>query len=131
MEYIFVGIAGIAGALLRYALGLIVHETWTHSFPLATWIINMTGSFILAFLTTYIFRMKRMPPYAIAAIGTGFIGSYTTFSTFSVETIQLLQANHVVTAGGYIVGSLVGGLLMSFIGFEVGNRLYQMKESRE
>ena len=89
--YIIVGIAGILGALSRYYLGLTIHEFWHHTFPLATLLINLVGCFLLAWLTTYIAKLNILPSDVITGIGTGFIGSFTTFSTFSVETIQLIN----------------------------------------
>lgn len=111
MIYIIVGIAGILGALSRYYLGLTIHEFWHHTFPLATLLINLAGCFLLAWLTTYIAKLNILPSDVITGIGTGFIGSFTTFSTLSVETIQLINhsewgiASYMYHAA-YLVASL-------------------------
>lgn len=121
--YIIVGIAGILGALSRYYLGLTIHEFWQHSFPLATLLINLVGCFLLAWLTTYIARRNILPSEIITGVGTGFIGSFTTFSTFSVETIQLINHSEWSIAFLYVSCSILGGLIMSGIGYTLGDFL--------
>jgi fluoride exporter len=122
MVYILVGAAGTVGALLRYYLGIFAGGWWDYTFPLGTFLANMIGSFTLGLLTTYIFQMKKIHPMGATAIGTGMIGSFTTFSTFSVETVNLLTHSHLFIALIYILGSVFGGLLMSWAGFVIGNQ---------
>ncbi|MFP3381294.1 CrcB family protein, partial [Bacillus sp. SIMBA_069] len=81
---------------------LTIHTFWHHSFPLATLLINLAGCFLLAWLTTYITRLNILPSEVITGIGTGFIGSFTTFSTFSVETVQLINHSEWSTAFLYV-----------------------------
>lgn len=121
--YIIVGIAGILGALSRYYIGLTIHTFWHHSFPLATLLINLAGCFLLAWLTTYIARLNILPSEAVTGIGTGFIGSFTTFSTFSVETVQLINHSEWSTAFLYVSCSILGGLIMSGLGYTLGDFL--------
>lgn len=121
--YIIVGIAGILGALSRYYLGLTIHTSWHHSFPLATLLINLAGCFLLAWLTTYVARRNILPSAIITGIGTGFIGSFTTFSTFSVETVQLINHSEWSTAFLYVSCSILGGLIMSALGYTLGDFL--------
>ncbi|PDY43650.1 fluoride efflux transporter CrcB [Bacillus wiedmannii] len=121
--YIIVGIAGILGALSRYYLSLTIHTSWNHSFPLATLLINLAGCFLLAWLTTYIARLNILSSEVITGVGTGFIGSFTTFSTFSVETIQLINHSEWSIAFLYVSCSILGGLIMSGIGYTLGDFL--------
>ena len=121
--YIIVGIAGILGALSRYYLGLTIHESWHHSYPLATLLINLIGCFLLAWLTTYVARLNILPSEVITGIGTGFIGSFTTFSTFSVETMQLINHSEWSMAFLYVSCSILGGLIMSGFGYTLGDFL--------
>jgi CrcB protein len=118
--YVVVGLAGIVGALLRYYLGLFVSGWWNGLFPLATWLANMIGCFALGWMATYLPRLSRLPSYVATALGTGLVGSFTTFSTFSVETVQLLRASHWGMALFYVFLSLSGGLAMSWLGFRFG-----------
>ncbi|KYD10068.1 fluoride efflux transporter CrcB [Heyndrickxia sporothermodurans] len=120
MQYLFVGIAGILGASLRYLIGIYFNHWWLYDFPLATFLTNMAGSFILGWITTFVPRLKFLHPYMITAIGTGLIGSFTTFSTFSVETVQLVMNAKWAIAIGYVLLSLWGGLLFSWCGFNLG-----------
>ncbi|MED0990082.1 fluoride efflux transporter CrcB [Bacillus nitratireducens] len=125
MKYIIVGIAGILGALSRYYLGFTIDTIWHHSLPLATLTINLIGCFLLALLTTYIARLNVLSSEVITGIGTGFIGSFTTFSTFGVETVQLINHSHFGIAFLYVSCSMLGGLMMSLLGYKLGDFLLQ------
>ncbi|MFB5251589.1 fluoride efflux transporter CrcB [Bacillus mycoides] len=125
MKYIIVGIAGILGALSRYYLGFTIDTLWHHSLPLATLTINLIGCFLLALLTTYVARLNILSSEVITGIGTGFIGSFTTFSTFSVETIQLISHSYFDIAFLYVSCSMLGGLIMSGLGYKLGDFLLQ------
>ena len=117
MVYLLVGIAGSLGAILRYLIGI---SLFTNSaFPFATLCINLIGSFLLAWLTTHFFKQTSISPVITTAIGTGFVGSFTTFSTLSVETIQLFQSGSIGLGILYVFISIVGGMLMSQLGFNV------------
>jgi fluoride exporter len=130
--YVVVGLAGIVGALLRYYLGLFVSGWWSGLFPMATWLANMIGCFALGWLTVYLPRLNNLPSYVATALGTGLVGSFTTFSTFSVETVQLLRTSHWEMALFYVVLSLCGGLAMSWLGFRFGQgSLRTQKETAE
>lgn len=117
MVYFFVGIAGMLGAILRYLIGLLLFTNTL--FPFATLIVNLIGSFLLAWLTTNLFKKLSISPALKTAIGTGFIGSFTTFSTVSVETVELFENGKILMGVLYIFVSIVGGILMSRLGFKV------------
>jgi len=131
MVYIFVGIAGILGALSRYYLGLSIGTLWHHDFPLATLLINLIGCFVLSWLTMYISRLNIVPPYFVTALGTGFVGSFTTFSTFSVETVKLIHSSHWAIALLYVLSSLWGGLFMSWLGFKIGDYFFKKRTQKQ
>lgn len=131
MKYIAVGVGGIIGALARYGLSTVFVEVAPTRFPLGTWLANIVGSFLLALLTMYIFRMKQVSPIVINGVGTGMIGSFTTFSTFSVETITLLQNGDFLLAFFYVITSVVFGLYMSWVGFRIGMKLYEQRTENE
>jgi fluoride exporter len=115
MIFIYVGLAGMLGAMLRYWIGIsLMAES---SFPYGTLTANLAGSFLLAWLTTIIFKRVNASPELAAAIGTGFVGSFTTFSTLSVETVQLFESGEVLIGIFYIFISIIGGLLFSRLGF--------------
>ena len=117
MIYLLVGIAGSLGATLRYSLSLLLfHGT---VFPFSTLSINLIGCFLLTYLTAGLFSKADIPANIKTAIGTGFIGSFTTFSAFSVETITLFTNEEYALGITYIAISLIGGLLMSSFGLHL------------
>ncbi|MFC7392726.1 fluoride efflux transporter CrcB [Scopulibacillus cellulosilyticus] len=125
MVYWFVGVGGIIGALLRYGVSHLFSGVWTGAFPFATLVTNLIGSFVLGWLTTYLSKNKRVPAELFTGLGTGMIGSFTTFSTFSVDTVKLLNASHIGLAFIYVVISLFGGLVLSYAGYKVGDQMFQ------
>lgn len=117
MLYLLVGIAGSLGAALRYSLSLLLSNETV--FPFSTLCINLIGCFLLTYLTAGLFSKSSIPANVKTAIGTGFIGSFTTFSAFSVETITLFVNDQFILGITYIVSSLIGGLLMSSLGLQL------------
>ncbi|MDM5228544.1 CrcB family protein [Cytobacillus sp. NJ13] len=118
MVYLWVGAAGFLGASLRYSIGVFLfHESAV--FPFATLTVNLLGSFLLAWLTTGLMVRFSLPAHIKTALGTGFIGSFTTFSTLSVETAALFLNGKTGLAVLYVAASLFGGLWMSRLGFQV------------
>ncbi|MBF2509764.1 fluoride efflux transporter CrcB [Listeria welshimeri] len=109
MYFLYVGIFGALGGMCRYAFNL-----WLSggSFPYATLVVNLIGCFLLAFLMQFLAEKSRISLVILNGIGTGFIGAFTTFSAFSVDTIQLLQKGQFLLAMSYVLASLIGGLLM-------------------
>ena len=128
MNFLLVGIAGMVGAVLRYGLGVYFDHWWFYHFPLATFMINMAGSFILGWLTNFLPKVKWLHPHIKTALGTGLIGSFTTFSTFSVETVHLISAARWGVAILYVLLSLWGGLLFSWLGYQLGKVEVKMND---
>lgn len=116
MVYFWVGLAGALGAMLRYLVGIWLFTNY--AFPYATLAVNLIGSYLLARLTIHVGKKYVLSPVVTLAIGTGFIGSFTTFSTLSMETVQLFHDGKVWTGVFYIVISVVGGLFMCHLGFK-------------
>src|SRR5688500_1374309 len=94
VRYVVVALAGAAGALARYAIGLAVGP---QSFPWATLGINVSGSFALGVGLT-VAASHGWSPELVAAVAVGFLGAYTTFSTFAFESFDLAHTGRVVTA---------------------------------
>lgn len=114
MQIFLVMIGGFIGAISRFGVG-----EWFNpnpGFPYGTLLVNLIGCFFLGWLLTFMNRRNKKRPYVTLLIGTGFIGSFTTFSTFSVETIQLFENGQVFTGLLYVVSSIFVGLLLSFLG---------------
>jgi CrcB protein len=113
VRLVWVAIAGAAGAAARYCVG---RAFGVREFPWATLAINVTGSFLLG-LVLGAATAREWPETATAAIGTGFLGAYTTFSTFSHETHTLLTSDRVGAAAGYVGASIAGGVAAAALGW--------------
>jgi len=118
--YAAVGLGGIIGALLREILELVVPAA--HGFPIATLVINWSGSFFLAWFYTITIWRWNTPQWFRTGVGTGIVGAYTTFSTFIVETNGLLATGKQFTAVLYILLSMVGGLALAMLGSRLGGQ---------
>lgn len=123
-----VAVGGVLGTLSRYAVAELVPTTGD-AFPWATFAVNVTGSFALALLLT-VLGPSRRAEYARLAAGTGFMGSYTTFSTFAVENDQLLRHGAIGMALVYVAVTLVVGLGAARLGIGVGQLLVERAEER-
>ena len=117
-----IAVGGSLGSPARYAIGRVV-PTASGGFPWATFLINVTGSFVLGALVTLI--VERWPPtrYVRPFAAIGFLGAYTTFSTYMVETDLLVKDGHLAVAVLYVGGSLVVGLAAVYLGI-VGIRIW-------
>lgn len=113
MEYALVATGGALGALARYAVGRAMAGG---TFPLATLTVNLTGAFLLGFLSVYLVERANVPIAWRNGINGGFIGAYTTFSTLSLETVRLAEDGRVVQAALYVLVSLVAGLALAWVG---------------
>ncbi len=103
-------VAGAIGALSRYLADGWIQGRTSGPLPWATFVINVTGSFVLGVVVglTQYHGLATLPT---TVIGTGFCGAFTTFSTFSYESVRLLERGEVVEAAANTVGSVVVGLL--------------------
>ena len=116
---VLVAVAGAAGALTRYGIGL---AFGTRSFPWTTFAINLTGSFLLGFILA--FGIERgWNETTVVPISVGFLGAYTTFSTFSYETFTLARTDRTMTAFVYVAASLIGGVLAAATGYVAARRI--------
>lgn len=106
---VVIALGGVLGALSRYGLGLWVSGRWNQSFPLGTFIINITGAFLLGFLNTLFIERLTVSPLWRLGIGIGFLGAYTTFSTFGYEAIMLIEGGSLLIAALYTTLTVVVG----------------------
>ncbi len=121
-----ISLGGVAGTASRYGVGRIIHVS-PGSFPWATFTINVTGSFVLGVLITLI--IERWPPsrYLRPFAAIGFLGAYTTFSTYMTEASVLAKDHHLDIAAIYVVASLVCGLVAVYAGI-VAARLWPLSK---
>ncbi|UOQ92391.1 fluoride efflux transporter CrcB [Halobacillus shinanisalinarum] len=115
IKVLLVGVGGFVGAGLRFAISQFVNKKYSLNLPVATLIVNLVGSFLLGFL---IGSEVTEPIYLLC--GVGLMGSFTTFSTFKLEGIQLHIKKRWKVLILYNVVSYGGGILLAFIGFGIG-----------
>jgi CrcB protein len=112
-----VALGGGLGACARYELELAFAPTTPPGFPWVTLLINLVGSFALGLVLTLVIDVWPPTRYVRAFVGIGFLGGFTTFSTFTVESARLLGNGQVVAALAYIVVSLAGGVVACGLGY--------------
>jgi len=117
--FLYIGIGGMIGTLARYSTSITFSEI--NGFPYATLVVNLIGCFLLSFILNYDKIKQRLSPEIRIALGTGVIGSFTTFSTFALETIELWN-NNMLLALAYALLSVGGGLAFCYIGYKLANR---------
>lgn len=109
---------GLLGSAARAAIGLAVPMA-SGGFPISTLVVNLSGSFLLGF---YLVRHQRAvsPGWSLRFWAIGVLGSFTTFSTFSLEVVQLIDIGHIAPALGYVLASTLGGLTLALLGDRLG-----------
>lgn len=129
MTLLVVGLGGAAGALSRYyAIGWVQALAGT-GFPWGTLTVNVTGSFALGFVLVWLQSMAPSPDVR-DLVAVGFLGSFTTFSTFSYETLALLREGAWWRAGSYTLGSVVVCVLACAAGAALATTLVTPASSR-
>ncbi len=112
------------GALVRFYTANAIHTWLGRDFPHGTLFVNVSGSFLMGFLTQMLLlRFPDATEYR-AALLVGFLGAYTTFSTFSLETFNLLDEGHVLKAGTYATLSVGLCIVATWVGLITGRRLF-------
>ncbi|MGZ4112385.1 MAG: fluoride efflux transporter CrcB [Tumebacillaceae bacterium] len=110
--YIAVMIGGAIGAFLRFTVGVVIPD----ADPWPTLGINLLGCLILGFFNTYAARSGRVSETVRLGFGTGVMGGFTTFSSFSVQCVSLWQDGQFGKMGLYLLCSLLGGVVMAWVG---------------
>ena len=113
MDFLLVGLGGIFGSLCRYSLGVYSSKHSSSKYPYGTFIINVTGAFLLGIVSQY-----QSNTSAYLLLGDGFLGAYTTFSTFMHEGFNLFKNNKILNAVVYILSSLIIGIAAFYIGYK-------------
>jgi len=122
-KYLMVGLGGAFGAILRFWLGGFVSERMGVRFPYGTFVINCTGSFLIGLAVTLLAERGHWNPNWRYLIPIGFIGGYTTFSTFELETFRSFQDGEILMASLNVVLSVVVGFLSVWLGVITGRSI--------
>ena len=118
IEYAMVLIGGSLGSVCRFAMSSLIKRINVTEFPVATLLINMIGSFLIGLLTA-----AHPGNFNQLLLGTGFMGGFTTFSTFQMENVTLFQKKNYLMLFVYVLCSLVICILLSILGLHLGHFL--------
>jgi CrcB protein len=122
-NYLAVAAGGALGTTLRYFVGGTVFARTPTPFPLATFVINVTGSFVIGFFLTLATERMNVSPQLRLAVSVGFVGAYTTFSTFEYETIRLVEEGRLIHALLNVVLSVTVGFIAVWGGIALARKL--------
>lgn len=123
LAYLAIAIGGTLGCWARYGVTVLIQRLWGAAFPYATLSINVLGSFLMGFLFIVTLERLTVEPHVRIGILTGFLGGFTTFSTFSMEALLLAQQGEAAKSALYIALSVGLGLIAAFAGAYIGRNL--------
>lgn len=116
LQYLWIGLGGFIGANTRYLLQQWAANRWGADYPYGTLLINVSGSFVIGLFLTLATGRLALPPEMRLFVAVGFLGGYTTFSSFSYETLRLLEQGQWWPAALYFLGNTGLGMLGVFLG---------------
>ncbi len=122
-DVLAVALGGAIGASLRYGISSLMAPRTPGDVPWHTLAINIGGAFLLGLLMGVVMERETVSHTWRLLLGVGALGGFTTFSTFSFETLELMQEGAFATAAGYAFGSLVGGVLAAAAGVGIARTL--------
>jgi CrcB protein len=122
-KYVMVGIGGFVGAIARFWLGGYISNRMGARFPYGTFVINCSGSFLIGLILTLLAERTHWNPNWRYLIPVGFIGAYTTFSTFEYETFRNVQDGDLLVAGLNVALSVVLGFVAVWLGVIAGRTI--------
>jgi CrcB protein len=125
---LYVAVGSAIGGVSRYLLGGLIQRLLDTTFPAGTLLINISGSFLLGAILRYAMETPTLSPEIRAFLTLGFCGGYTTFSTFSYETVALLEDGEWSRAGLYVGASVLLSLLGVFLGFALAREVIVLRE---
>lgn len=115
LNVLVISIGAALGACLRWGLGLATLQ-WQAAWPMGTLAANWIGAYLIGFASAYFATHTAMPPAVRLLVATGFLGGLTTFSTFSLESVQLLQSGRWIDFASHFLLHTVGCLLLTVLG---------------
>jgi fluoride exporter len=115
-KYLLIAVGGALGSVVRYWVGSTVSGRMGSRFPFGTFVINLTACLVIGFTMTYLSERVELNPAWRYLVPVGFIGAYSTFSTYEWETLATLRAGAFAMAALYALGSLALGLVATWLG---------------
>ncbi len=123
MTILYIALGGIAGTLSRYGLEGWIQSRAASGFPVGTLVVNISGSFLLGFILRIATGAAVISPDVRAGLTIGFCGAFTTMSTFSYESVTLLNDGDYLRAGLYMTATILGCVVAVMTGAALGNKL--------
>ena len=123
----YIAAGSAIGGVSRYLLGGFLQRQTVGTFPIGTLLINISGSFLLGMILRYAVETPTLTPEARAFLTVGFCGGYTTFSTFSYETVALMEDGQWPRAALYVFLSVGLSLLATFLGFAAAREVVMVR----
>jgi len=120
---LFIAVGGSIGAVLRYSASLGVASIMGRGFPYGTLFVNVVGSLLIGLLSVMMLERFNVGPEWRAAIFVGVLGSFTTFSTFSLETLNLIEQGELIAAITNVLLSIVVCLIAVWLGVVLGRQI--------
>ena len=124
----YVALGSALGGASRYLLGGFIQRLFDTTYPAGTLFINISGSFLVGAFLRYAVETPTLSPESRAFLVIGFCGGYTTFSTFSYETLVMLRTGEWSRAGAYVVSSVMLSLLGTFLGFALARQVIAFRQ---
>ncbi len=118
---LFVGAGGAVGSIARYGIGYIVSKYVSHPFPIGTFAVNIIGCLVIGILFGLVGRNQWLQEGGMLLLASGFCGGFTTFSTFALDNISLMQKGQSAIAFTYMALSVILGLLLCRVGMWLVN----------
>lgn len=125
-KWMLVMLGGSLGAASRYGIGLVTARMWGTGFPYGTLVVNMAGCFIIGLLFALADRSRLLTPDVRLLLITGYLGALTTFSSFSVETVNAARAGLTLQSLTNILINNIGGLTLTYLGLRLGSLRWGM-----
>lgn len=116
LNFLAVFIGGGTGACLRYLTGIFCSHYLKINLPIATFCVNLIGCFLMGFFFIFLMSKNQLNPSIKFALTVGFCGGLTTFSTFSLEIMKMIQNNEITQALLYIISSVIIGIIAVYFG---------------
>lgn len=120
MRYVLIALGGAVGAIARYQVGAAIQSRLPSVFPWGTFVVNITGCFVMGCATALLTEPIAAHQNWRFLVPIGFVGAYTTFSTFELETYRAVVEGTWLAAGANVIGSVIAGYAALWLGIMIG-----------